>query len=122
MPLSPGLGGGEHASSTTHVTECSLSTTGGSSSANTGDTGNGTSSSPGLGAYLLTSANGDGVGLTVVLGHVGVDELDQIRAQRGGHDGWEWDGGVRGSAGGEYRDKRAGGHFSVVSNGLTVGG
>mmetsp|Transcript_17573 Transcript_17573/g.27375 ORF Transcript_17573/g.27375 Transcript_17573/m.27375 type:complete len:318 (-) Transcript_17573:105-1058(-) len=122
VPLPPSLGRGKHASSAAHVTECSLSTAGGSASADAGDTGYGATGSPGMRAHLLTCANGHGVSLAIVLGHVRVDELDQIGAQRGGHDGWEWDGGVRGSAGGEYGDKGAGGHFKVVGNGLTVGG
>lgn len=42
VPLSPDLGRGEHASGSAHVTERSLTSTVGSSSGDTGDTGNGT--------------------------------------------------------------------------------
>ena len=42
VPLAPGLGGGEHATLTAHVSEGSLSGTVGSSTGDTGNTGDGT--------------------------------------------------------------------------------
>jgi hypothetical protein len=38
---------------------------------------------------LLSSTDVDGVGLTVVLVHVGVNKLNDIRAEWGHHDGRE---------------------------------
>jgi len=49
VPSSPGLSGGEHASSSAHISESSLSSSVGSSSRNSRNTGNGSSSSPRLG-------------------------------------------------------------------------
>ena len=46
VPLAPDLGGGKHASGTALVTKGSLTGTVSSSSRDTGNTGNGTSSSP----------------------------------------------------------------------------
>ena len=78
VPLAPGLGGSEHASSTAHVSESSLSGTGGSSSTDTRDTGNSTSSSPRGGTSCLSGHDRDGVGLTLVLVHVGVNKLNNV--------------------------------------------
>ena len=89
VPLAPGLGGCEHASSTAHVSESSLSGSGGTSTSDTRDTGNGTSSTPRGGRNLLSSADGDGISLTLVLVHVGVNKLNNVRTERGRHDSGE---------------------------------
>jgi len=83
VPPAPGLGGGEHATLTAHVSEGSLSGTVGSSTGDTGNTGDGTTGTPGLSAVLVASSLGDGVSLAPVLGHVGVDKLDNVGADRG---------------------------------------
>lgn len=49
VPLPPDLGGSEHATGSAHVTESSLTGTVSSTTRDTGDTGDGTSSTPGLG-------------------------------------------------------------------------
>lgn len=87
VPLAPDLGRGEHATTTAHVTESGLAGTVGTASRDTGNTGNSATGTPGLGRGLVTSLLGDGVGLAVVLVHVLVDELDNIRADRGLEDG-----------------------------------
>lgn len=49
VPSSPGLGGGEHSSSSAHVSESGLSSSVGSSSRNSGNTSHGSSSTPRFG-------------------------------------------------------------------------
>lgn len=83
VPLAPGLGGGEHATLAAHVSEGGLSGTVGSSTGDTGNTGDGATGTPGLSAVLVSSLLSDGVSLTPVLGHVGVDELDNVGADGG---------------------------------------
>ena len=60
-----------------------------SSSADARNTGDGAAGAPGLGAGLVAGVGGDGVRLAVVLPHVGVHELDHVRANRDLEDGWE---------------------------------
>ena len=110
MPLAPGLGGVEHTSTTAHVAEGTLSGAGGTAAADTGDTGNGTAGTPGGGRDLLAGTDGDGVGLTVVLVHVGVDELNNVGTEGSRHDGGE--GGLTGlvTGGAENRNEGSGSH------------
>lgn len=70
-PSAPELGGGEHVTTTDHVTESGLTGSVGTTTADTGDTGNGTTGTPGLSRGLVTSLARDGVRLTLVLGNVG---------------------------------------------------
>jgi len=86
VPLAPGLGGSEHASTTAHVTEGSLSGTVGSSSSNTGDTGDGATGTPRLSAGLVTGLLAHSVSLALVLGDALVDLLDNIEPDGGGQD------------------------------------
>ncbi len=44
-------------------------------------------------SYLVTSSLGHGVGLTSVLGHQGVDVLNDIITNWGGEDSWQADSG-----------------------------
>mmetsp|Transcript_35960 Transcript_35960/g.42953 ORF Transcript_35960/g.42953 Transcript_35960/m.42953 type:complete len:144 (+) Transcript_35960:751-1182(+) len=111
MPSPPGLGRSKHPTSTTHVTEGTLSRTGCTSTTNTGNTGYGTTGSPGGSGYVLTSVDGDGVGLTFVFGHVGVDELDNVRTDGGCEYLGERGGGAFLSGDGENGQDWAGGHF-----------
>lgn len=69
VPSSPGLGWGEHSTTSAHVTEGSLSRSLCTTTRHTGDTGNSSSSTPRLGRGLVTSVLGDGVWLSLVLGH-----------------------------------------------------
>ena len=98
MPTAPDLGGSEHASATAHVPESSLSSSVGPTAGDTGDTGDGTAGTPRLGGGLVTGFLGDGVGLALVLGDVGVDEVDDIGSDRGLHDVWQGNG-LRGIGG-----------------------
>jgi hypothetical protein len=91
MPSSPDLVGGEHTTTSAHVTEGGLSGAGGSTTGNTGNTGNSATSSPGLSGSLVTSTNLHGVSLTAVLVDVRVNELNNIRTDRGGEDSGESD-------------------------------
>lgn len=59
----------------------------------------------------MTSLLGDGVGLALVLGHAGVDVLDDIRADGSAEDLGEDLGGAGGLAiGADDGDGRSGGH------------
>mmetsp|Transcript_118579 Transcript_118579/g.242332 ORF Transcript_118579/g.242332 Transcript_118579/m.242332 type:complete len:383 (+) Transcript_118579:314-1462(+) len=89
VPLAPGLGGCEHASPAAHVTEGSLSGSGGTSSSDAGNTGDGTPGTPRGGGDLLSGTDRDGVGLSLVLVHVGVDELNDVGTEGSRHDGGE---------------------------------
>lgn len=89
VPSAVGLGGGEHTSSTAHVTESSLSGAVGSSSRNTGNTSDGTTSTPGLSRGLVTCFSGDSVGLSSVLGDISVNVLNDIETDGGAQDSWE---------------------------------
>ena len=112
VPLPPRLGGGKHAAGATHVAKGGLSGTLGSSSVNTGDTGNGTASSPTHSRGLVTSTHRDGISLTVVLVDVRVHKLNNIRTKGGGHNSREGDLGTLGSISVEHSDQRTcGSHF-----------
>lgn len=87
VPLSPHFEGSEHATLTAHVTESSLTGSGGTRATDSWDTCDGTTSSPGLSGVLLTSLVVDTMGLTSVLGHVGVNKLDGIVTDWCGEDG-----------------------------------
>merc|ERR1719348_1257404 len=73
VPPSPGLGGGEHTPSTAHVAESSLAGPVGTSSPDSGNSGNSSASSPGLSTGLVSGINIDAVGLASVLGDLVVD-------------------------------------------------
>mmetsp|Transcript_7047 Transcript_7047/g.15377 ORF Transcript_7047/g.15377 Transcript_7047/m.15377 type:complete len:172 (+) Transcript_7047:412-927(+) len=111
VPLAPGLGGVEHTSTAAHVSEGTLSGAGRTTAADAGDTGDGTAGTPGAGGHLLTGADGDGVGLTVVLVHVGMNELNDVGTEGSRHDGGE--GGLTRLVAGEGKDRNegTGSHF-----------
>ena len=68
-------------------------------------------SAPRFGRSLVTGLFADGVRLALVLGHAGVDVLDNIRADRGAEDLGEDLGGTGGLAiGADNGDGRSGGH------------
>jgi len=83
VPFSPLLGGSEHASTAAHVTVGCLAGTVGSTTTDTGDTSNGTSSTPGLSRSLVTCWFADAVRLPGVLCDVVVDEGDDVGSHRG---------------------------------------
>lgn len=68
VPLPPGLGRGEHSTTSAHVTERGLAGSLGTTTANTGDTRNGTTGTPRLGRGLVTGVLSNGVSLSTVLG------------------------------------------------------
>jgi len=86
VPFSPDLEGGEHATFTAHVTEGGLSGSVGTGSRNSGNTGDGATSSPRLGGVLMSLLPEDTVSLTSVLGHGGVAERDDIISDGGTED------------------------------------
>jgi hypothetical protein len=93
VPLSPGLGRSEHTTATTHVTESGLTSTVSTGTVDTRNTSNSTTSTPRFGRGLLTSLGRNGIRLTLVLGHVGVDKVDNVRTNGGLEDGRKRDGG-----------------------------
>ena len=110
VPLTPSLGWCEHASSTAHVTEGSLSGSGSTRTSDTRNTGNGATGTPRGSDSHLTGMDVDGESLTVVLVHVSVNELNDVRTQRSSHDSRE--GGLPGFVAGKREDryKRTGSH------------
>merc|ERR1719348_1925090 len=84
VPPSPGLGGGEHTTSTAHVAESSLAGPVGTSSPDSGNSGNSSASSPGLSTGLVSGINIDAVGLASVLGDLVVDGRHDV-GPHGGH-------------------------------------
>lgn len=86
VPLSPGAEGGEHASLSAHVTEGGLSRSVGTGTGDSRNTGDGASSSPGLGRVLMSLLPEDSVSLSSVLGHVGVDKLNDVVSDGGRED------------------------------------
>jgi len=89
VPFAPGLGRGKHAASTTHVSECSLSRTVGSSTTNTGDTCDGTTGTPRLCTSLVSGLFTYGISLSLVLCDALVDLLDDIEPDGCGQNGRE---------------------------------
>ena len=118
VPFSPGLERGEHARLSAHVTEGSLSGSVGTGTTNSGNTGNSATSSPGLGGVLLSSHPENSMGLSSVLGHVGVNELDGIVSDGGGENGGHGDVAHNFSILGVNTHNGAGGHlsFKQISN------
>merc|ERR1719348_2264071 len=118
VPPSPGLGGGEHTTSTAHVAESSLAGPVGTSSPDSGNSGNSSASSPGLSTGLVSGINIDAVGLASVLGDLVVDGRHDV----GPHWGAEHGGQTHGGPGAgvlvvidaDQRASRCERHFSLV--------
>ncbi|KAH3673894.1 hypothetical protein OGATHE_001874 [Ogataea polymorpha] len=89
VPSSPDLGWSEHTTASAHVTESSLAGSVGSATANSWDSGNGSTGTPGLGRGLVTSVLSDGVSLSLVLVDSGEDGVDNIWSDRSLEHGWE---------------------------------
>ena len=98
VPPTPDLGRGEHATGAAHVTEGSLTGTVGTTTRDTGNTGNSTTSSPRLSRGLVTSLLADGVWLALVLGHTSVHLLDDIRSDGAQENRGDGGGGTTGLA------------------------
>jgi len=78
VPSSPGLKGSEHSTLSTHVTEGTLTRSGGTTSTDSWNSGNSTTCTPGFSGVLHTGVALDSVGLTNVLGNLIVNELNNI--------------------------------------------
>jgi len=91
VPSSPGLQWSEHSTFSTRVGEGTLSSSGGTASTDSGNSGNGTTWTPGHGGVLHTGVNEDSVSLTGVLGDLVVDKLDDIESDWGSADSRESD-------------------------------
>jgi len=86
VPFAPDLEGSEHATLAALVTESGLAGTVGTGARNTGNSSDGATSSPRLGGVLVSLEVEHTVGLPSVLGHVGVDEGDDIVTDGRGED------------------------------------
>lgn len=87
LPLSPDLEGSEHATLAALVTESTLAGTVSTGTRDTGNTGDGTTSTPRLGGVLVAGVPEDTATLSSVLGHVGVAELNDIISDGSSEDG-----------------------------------
>jgi hypothetical protein len=86
VPSSPNLGRGEHATTTAHVSESTLAGARSTTTRNTRNTGNSATGTPGLGRVLHTSSLGHCVGLSLVLGDLSVNKVDDVRTDGAGED------------------------------------
>jgi len=91
MPLSVGLGGAEHATTSTHVSEGSLTSSMGTTSRNSGNTGDGATSTPRFGRGLHAGPFRDGVWLSLVAGNVAVDVTNDVQANGSFENGSNFD-------------------------------
>jgi len=78
VPSSPGLGGSEHTTTTAHIAESTLTGSAGTTARNTGNTRHSATSTPRFGGGLVASVLGNSVRLSLVLGHSGVNIVDDI--------------------------------------------
>jgi hypothetical protein len=78
VPFSPDLKWSEHSSFSAHVTESSLTSSGGTGTRDSWDSCYGSTCSPGFGGVLSTSFVENGVTLSSVLGKLRVDEMHKI--------------------------------------------
>lgn len=89
VPSSPGLEGGEHTTLSTRVSEGTLSSSVGTGTTDSGNSGNGSTGTPRDGGVLHTSLSEDSVSLTGVSGDLVVNELDDIESDGGSADSGE---------------------------------
>lgn len=89
VPSSVVLEGEGHSSLSDHISEGGLASSGSSGSGDSGNSGNGSTGTPGFGGVSHTSFGINSVGLSVVLGQVGVNELHDVQTdgglEHGGH-------------------------------------
>jgi len=91
VPSSVGLGGAEHASSSTHVSESSLTSSMGTTTRNSGNTGDGASSTPRFGGGLSASPWSDSIWLSLILGKIAVNVGDDVQTNWSLEDGSNFD-------------------------------
>jgi len=84
VPFAPSLGWCKHTSTSAHVTKSSLARAMSSSTANTGNTSDGTTSSPRLGGRLVSRLLAHGVRLPFVLCEAFVNLRNDIKSDWGG--------------------------------------
>jgi len=96
VPFAIDLQGSEHATSTAHVSESSLTGAVGTTTTDTGNTSDSTSSTPRFSGGLVTGFLGNSLSLTTVLTDLVEDNAHDIRANRSGEDGGRLDLGISG--------------------------
>lgn len=117
VPSSPGVEWGEHSTTSAHVSESGLSRSVGTRSRDSWDSGDGSSSSPGLSGVLVSGSWVDSVGLSSVFAQVGVDEVNDIQSDGSLVDSWSWDSSLSDLSVGRVinSNQRSGGHFTLLS-------
>lgn len=88
VPSSPGFEGCEHSTLATHVSECGLSSSVGTTSGYSRNSGHGSSGSPGFSCVFLSSSSVDSMSLSSVLAQVGVYEREHVLTDRGFEYSW----------------------------------
>ena len=99
VPSSPGGVRRVHVTAADHVAVGSLTGSVGAAAGDSRDTGDGATGAPRLGGGLVAGDLGDGVRLSVVLLHVGVHDVDEVRADGGAEDSGQVEGLAGGLAG-----------------------
>jgi len=89
VPSSPSLQGSEHSTFSTRVGEGTLSSSGGTTTTNSGNSCDGTTGTPRDSGVLHTGMVMNSVSLTNVLGDLVMDELDDIESDGSSADSWE---------------------------------
>ena len=91
VPASPGLVRVEHATTAAHVAEGGGARARSTTTADTGDTGNGATGTPGFGRCLFAGDGRNGIGLAVVLIQTSVDLSNDIGTNWGFENGRQID-------------------------------
>lgn len=89
VPSSPGLGRGEHTTTSTHVTESSLTGTVGTTTTNSWNSGDGTTGTPGLSGGLVTSLLRNSVSLSLVLVNSGENRVNNVGSNWSSEHSWQ---------------------------------
>lgn len=90
VPSSPDLGWSEHSTTSTHVTEGSLTGSVGTTTSNSWNSGDSSTGTPGFSRVLHTCVGCNSVSLSLVLVHLGEDRVDNIWSDWSLEDGWKW--------------------------------
>jgi hypothetical protein len=89
VPAAPRLGGGEHVAAAAHVAKGSLASAVCTTTGHARDTRDGAACSPGLRRRLVASLHGHGIRLAVVLGHVCMHCVHDVRPDGGAEHRWQ---------------------------------
>ncbi|KAH3676458.1 hypothetical protein WICPIJ_009114 [Wickerhamomyces pijperi] len=88
VPFSPGLSWSKHTTTTTHVTESSLTRSVGTTTTNSWNSGNSSTSTPGFSRGLVTSVFSDSVSLSLVLVNSSENRVNNVWSDWSREDSW----------------------------------